>query len=94
MDSCSKITRDFRPIISGDCLDLLDRIPRLEQDAVSTRRTLRGTFGSGSEPPKPPIHPGFYALVRHMARVAAERDYERLVEEGIQPNSEGEEGHD
>lgn len=71
----------------------LDRIPRVEHDVVSTRRTLRGTFGSGQEPPSPPIHPGFYALVRHMARLAAERDYKRLVEHGIQPDNEGEDGN-
>lgn len=66
----------------------------MEQIVVGTKRTLRGTFGSGSEPPRPPIHPGFFALVRHMARVAAERDYRRFVEQGIQPNDDGEDEHD
>lgn len=66
----------------------------MEQIIVSTRRTLRGSFGSGSEPPRTPIHPAFFALVRHMARLAAERDYKRLVEDGIQSDDNGEGEHD
>ncbi len=62
----------------------------MEHNVVSTKRTLRGTFGSGSEPPQPPIHPAFFALARYLARQAAERDYGRFVEDGIQPDSEGE----
>lgn len=88
------LVRLFRQDIQLVFADLgalfLDTDSRVEQDVVSTKRTLRGTFGSGGEPPRPPLHPGFYALVRHMARVAAERDYKRFLEDGIQPDGESE----
>lgn len=48
---------------------------------MSSGRTLRGAFGGG-EPPRSGPHPGLLALVRYMARAAAERDYDRLLSSG------------
>jgi hypothetical protein len=41
-----------------------------------------------------PPHEGLCALVRHMARVAAERDYGQLLEHGVQPGRPGEDDHE
>lgn len=61
---------------------------------MSGRPTMRGAFGAGGEPPSHDPHPGLIAFVRYMARVAAERDYNRLLREGIQPGAEEGAGHD
>lgn len=60
---------------------------------MKSKRDPRGKIGAGMALSVLP-HPGFCALVRHMARVAAEHDYGLLIEQGVQPDrsSDGDNG--